>query len=186
METAKQQARERTIRLDTPESAIMFENINRAMAITPTINVLTLADAVQVRQIFSRLTKRPIHESFVLIPPFYTDHGVNIEVGKNVFINQCCTLFDIGGIRIEDDVMIGPKSNLLTSNHPVSPADRRACVIAAPIVLERNAWIGASVTILPGVVVGENSVVAAGAVVTRDVPPNSLVGGVPARLIRAI
>lgn len=164
----------------------MFKNINRAMALTPALNSLTMEDPEQVRELFSQLIDKKVDESFLLIPPFYTDHGINIEIGKNVFINQCCTLFDIGGIKIEDDVMIGPKSNLLTSNHPVSPAERRTSVIAAPIVLQRNVWIGASVTILPGVVVGENSVVAAGAVVTRDIPPNSLVGGVPASLIRAI
>ena len=91
----------------------------------------------------------------------------------------------MGGITIEDDVLIGPKVNLITENHPLNPNDRKS-LICKPIVVKRNAWIGAAVTILPGVTIGENSVVAAGAVVTADVPPNTIVGGVPAKFIRNI
>jgi acetyltransferase-like isoleucine patch superfamily enzyme len=91
----------------------------------------------------------------------------------------------MGGITIEDDVLIGPKVNLITENHPLDPANRKA-LISKPIVVKRNAWIGAAATILPGVTIGENSVVAAGALVTSDVPPNTVVGGVPAKIIKSI
>jgi acetyltransferase-like isoleucine patch superfamily enzyme len=91
----------------------------------------------------------------------------------------------MGGITLEDDVLIGPKVNLVTENHPLDPVDRRS-LISKPIVIKRNAWIGAAATILPGVTIGENSVVAAGAVVTKDVPPNTIVGGVPAKVIKTI
>ena len=91
----------------------------------------------------------------------------------------------MGGITIEDNVLIGPKVNLITENHPLDPTDRRA-LICKPIVIKRNAWIGAAATILPGVTIGENAVVAAGAVVSKDVPANTIVGGVPAKIIKTI
>lgn len=102
-----------------------------------------------------------------------------------VLINHACTFLDLGGITIGDDVQIGPKVNLITENHPVDPAKRKYPDLK-PIVIKRNAWIGAAATILPGVTIGENSIVAAGAVVNRDVPDNMIVGGVPAKALRAI
>lgn len=122
----------------------------------------------------------------MLIPPLYTTGGVDITVGRNVFVNQNCTFYDLGGLEIGDDVMIGPNVSLITSGHPVEPAQRRDGVVVKPIVIERNVWIAAGATILGGVTVGENSVVAASSVVTKDVPAHTLVGGNPARVIREI
>jgi acetyltransferase-like isoleucine patch superfamily enzyme len=170
----------------TPESAAMVASTKRAMAITPVLNRLTYEDADQIRAVFSDLVGYQVDESFSLIPPFYTTGGENIRVGRNVFINQNCTMYDVGGIDIADDVMIGPNVSVITSGHPIEPSQRRAGVTAAPVVIERNVWIAAGVTIIGGVTVGENSVVAAGSVVTRDVPSNTLVGGNPARVIRSI
>lgn len=170
----------------TPESAAMVASVRRAMAITPALNRLTYEDADEIRAMFSDLIGEKVDETFSLIPPFYTTGGENIRVGRNVFINQNCTMYDLGGINIADDVMIGPNVSLITSGHPVEPSRRRDFVIAKPIVIERNVWIAAGVTIIGGVTVGENSVVAAGAVVTRNVPANTLVGGNPARVIRSI
>ncbi|MCP3717590.1 sugar O-acetyltransferase [Paraburkholderia sp. CNPSo 3281] len=170
----------------TPESAAMTANLKRAMAITARINRLTFDDADEVRALFSELVGKKVDDSFLLIPPFYTSGGVEIRVGRNVFVNQNCTFYDLGGLDIADDVMIGPNVSLITSGHPVEPSRRREGVIAKPIVIERNVWIAAGATIIGGVTVGENSVVAAGSVVTKDVPPNTLVGGNPARVIRSI
>jgi acetyltransferase-like isoleucine patch superfamily enzyme len=170
----------------TPESAAMQASVRRAMAITPVLNRLTFDDADEIRAVFSDLIGKKVDDSFSLIPPFYTTGGSDIRVGRNVFINQNCTMYDLGGIDIGDDVMIGPNVSIITSSHPVEPSRRRAAVIAKPIVIERGVWIAANVTIIGGVRVGENSVVAAGSVVTRDVPPNTLVGGNPARIIRSI
>ncbi len=170
----------------TPESAAMLANVKRAMAITAELNRLTFNDADQVRTLFAELIGRPVDDSFLLIPPFYTTGGADIRLGRNVFVNQNCTFYDLGGLDIADDVMIGPNVSLITSGHPVAPSQRRAFTIAKPIVIERNVWIGAGATIIGGVTVGENSVVAAGAVVTRDVPRDTLVGGNPAKLIRSI
>lgn len=170
----------------TPESAAMTASVRRAMAITAALNRLTFDDADDVRALFSELIGKTVDDSSSLIPPFYTTGGPDITVGRNVFVNQNCTFYDLGGLDIGDDVMIGPNVSLITSGHPIEPAQRRAAVIARPIVIERNVWIATGAIVIGGVTVGENSVVSAGSVVTRDVPPNSLVGGNPVRLIRSI
>jgi len=170
----------------TPASAAMLADVRRAMAITASLNRLTFNDADEVRALFSELIGRQVDDSFLLIPPFYTTGGADIRVGRNVFINQNCTFYDLGGLDIADDVLIGPNVSLITSGHPLEPSRRRAFTTARPIVIERNVWIAAGATVIGGVTIGENAVVAAGSVVTRDVPPNTLVGGNPARVIRSI
>jgi acetyltransferase-like isoleucine patch superfamily enzyme len=170
----------------TPESAAMVAGVKRAMAITARLNRLTFDDADEVRAVFSELIGKKVDDSFSLIPPFYTTGGADISVGRNVFVNQNCTFYDLGGLDIADDVMIGPNVSIITSGHPIEPSQRRAAVVAKPIAIGRNVWIAAGVTIIGGLTVGENSVVAAGSVVTKDVPPNTLVGGNPARVIRSI
>jgi acetyltransferase-like isoleucine patch superfamily enzyme len=170
----------------TPASAAMSAEVKRAMAITAAINRLTYDDANQVRVLFGDLIGQPVDDGFFLIPPFYATGGANTRVGRNLFINQNCTVYDLGGLDIGDDVMIGPNVSLITSGHPLEPSKRRDGVVAKPIVIERNVWIAAGATIIGGVTIGENSVVAAGSVVTRDVPPNTLVGGNPARTIRSL
>jgi acetyltransferase-like isoleucine patch superfamily enzyme len=164
----------------------MVANVKRATAITAALNRLTFDDADEIRALFSELIGRKVHESFLLIPPFYTAAGNEIRVGHNVFVNQNCTFYDLGGLDIADDVMIGPNVSIITTSHPIEPSQRRAVTIGRPIVIEKGVWIATGATIIGGVTVGENSVVAAGSVVTRDVPANTLVGGNPARVIRSI
>jgi acetyltransferase-like isoleucine patch superfamily enzyme len=178
--------RTRFIPRRTPESAAMVANVRRAMALTAALNRLAHDDADQVRALFGQLTGQAVDAGFALIPPFYTESGVNIRVGRNVFVNQNCTFYDLGGIDIGDEVMIGPNVSLITSGHPIEPSRRRDGVVTRPIVIGRNVWIAAGATIIGGVTVGENSVVAAGSVVTRDVPPDTLVAGNPARVVRSI
>ncbi len=170
----------------SPESAAMLANTKRAMAITAKLNRLTFNDADEIRTLFSELIGKKVDESFLLIPPFYTAGGNEIRIGHNVFINQNCTFYDLGGLDIADDVMIGPNVSIIAAGHPLEPSQRRTVTIGKPIVIERNVWIAAGATIIGGVTVGENSVVTAGSVVTKDVPPNTLVGGNPARVIRSI
>lgn len=170
----------------TPQSAAMVANVKRAMAITAKLNRLSYDDAGEVRALFSELIGQALDDGFSLIPPFYTESGVNIRVGRNVFVNQNCTFYDLGGLDIGDDVLIGPNVSLITSGHPLAPSQRRAAVVAKPIVIERNVWIAAGATVIGGVTVGENSVVGAGSVVTKDVPPNTFVGGNPAQVVRSI
>jgi acetyltransferase-like isoleucine patch superfamily enzyme len=178
--------RTKVIHSRTPESAAMVANVKRATAITAALNRLTFNDAAEIRALFSQLIGKKVDESFLLIPPFFTAGGDEIRVGRNVFINQNCTFYDLGGLDIADDVMIGPNVSLLTASHPLAPSRRRAVTIGKPIAIERNVWVAAGAIIIGGVTVGENAVVAAGAVVTKDVPANTLVGGNPARVIRSI
>lgn len=137
------------------------------------------------RVLFARLTGQPVDESFSLFPPFYTDCGKNIHIGKHVFINMGCKFQDQGGIFIGDGVLIGHNVVLATLNHAMQP-ERRSDMLPAPIHIGKRVWIGSNATVLPGVTIGDGAVVAAGAVVTRDVPANTVVGGVPAKVIRHI
>lgn len=155
-----------------------------ALRITAEING-SYHEPAQLRVLFSELTGRPVDESFGLFPPFYTDCGKNIHIGKNVFINMGCKFQDQGGIFIEDGALIGHNVVLATLNHAASPKDRGS-MIPAPIRIGKNVWVGANAVILPGVTIGDGAIVAAGAVVNRDVPENTVVGGVPAKVIRTI
>ncbi len=137
----------------------------------------------EVRDLLSRLTGRSVDESVTVFPPFFSEFGKNLTLGKDVFINIGCRFQDTGGIAIGDGTLIGHGSTLTTLNHGVDP-DHRADMIPAPIVIGRKVWLGAAVTVVPGVTIGDGAIVGAGAVVTRDVPANAIVGGVPARLIR--
>lgn len=139
----------------------------------------------EIQALFSRIIGKPVDESFTLFPPFYTDFGKNITVGKGVFINSGCRFQDQGGITIDDDSLIGHNAVLATLNHEMDPAHRKD-MHPAPIVIGRRVWLGANVTVTPGVTIGNGAVVAAGAVVTRDVPANTVVGGVPARILKNI
>ena len=141
------------------------------------------SDPTEINEMLGKITTTKIDESVAVFPPIYINYGKNLKIGKNVFINFDCTFLDLGGITIEDDVLIGPKVSLLTENHPLDPQERKG-LICKPILIKKNAWIGANVTILPGVTIGENAVVAAGAVVVKDVADNSIVGGVPAKVIK--
>ncbi|MBC8988060.1 sugar O-acetyltransferase [Pedobacter sp. N36a] len=171
------------IRLNDPEYFKISEVVHRTIKLSQRLNNST--DTDQVRQYLTEITGVAIDESTTIFPPFYTNFGRFVKIGKNVFINHACSFLDMGGIAIEDEVLIGPRVNLVTENHPLEPNDRRA-LITRPILIKRNAWIGAGVTILPGVTIGEHAVVAAGAVVSKDVPDNVVVGGIPAKIIKSI
>ncbi len=134
----------------------------------------------------TELTGRELDPSVRVLSPFYTDTGRNLRFGRNVFVNHGCTAMDLGGIDIGDDVVIGPNVQLISSGHPLDPATRRRSITTAPIRIGRGVWIAAGATVLQGVTVGDDAVVAAGAVVTKDVPPRTLVAGVPAQVIRAL
>jgi acetyltransferase-like isoleucine patch superfamily enzyme len=169
--------------LDDPQYPKVQEVVSRTISLSVELNTSTNIDQIRAR--LSDLIGTNVDSSTTVFVPFYTNFGRFIRIGKNVFINHACSFLDMGGITIEDDVLIGPKVNLITENHPLEATNRRA-VISKPIVVKRNAWIGAAATILPGVTIGENSVIAAGAIVTSDVPANTIVGGVPARVIKTL
>lgn len=139
----------------------------------------------EVRTLLERIWEQPLDASVRMFPPFYTAFGKMTHVGKEVFINFGCTFLDQGGITLEEGVFIGPGAKIITENHPEEPELRHTLAVE-PVVVRRNAWIGAGAIVLPGVTVGENAIVAAGAVVTKDVPADVIVAGVPARIVRNI
>jgi len=145
----------------------------------------TTADVEKNRELWGKISGIPLDPSTMIQIPFYVNIGQFTRIGKNVYINHLCSMLDMGTITIGDDVLIGPKVNILSEEHPVSPAERKALMVR-PVVIKNGAWIGAGATILPGVTVGENSIVAAGAVVNKDVPDNTVVGGIPAKVIKDI
>jgi acetyltransferase-like isoleucine patch superfamily enzyme len=164
----------------------MYADIQRAWQIIGRLNALAPGDFDAVRALLSELTGHELDPSVRVLPPFHTDSGRNLRFGRNVFVNHGCTAMDLGGIDIGDDVMIGPNVHLISSGHPVDPAIRRSKITTGPIRIGRGVWIAAGAMVLQGVVVGDDAVVAAGAVVTKDVPPRTLVAGVPARFVRTV
>lgn len=157
---------------------------HEAMKITAELNG-AYHSPEEIRELFSKLTGKQIDESFGLFPPFYTDCGKNITIGKDVFINSGCRFQDQGGITVGDGALIGHNAVLATLNHGFAPDDRKS-LYPAPIVIGKNVWLGANVTVLQGVTIGDNAIIAAGAVVTKDVPANMVAGGVPAVLLKPI
>ncbi len=172
-----------TIPHDDPQMPKLWKVVAKTMELRAALNTSTSVD--QVRERLSEIINKKIDASTRIFVPFHTNFGRHISLGKNVFINHDCTFLDLGGITVEDDVLIGPKVSLITENHPIAPANRKSLSLHR-VVIKRNAWIGAGATVLAGVTVGENAVVAAGAVVAKDVPANSIVGGVPAKFIKMI
>ena len=142
-------------------------------------------DFDEIRQLFSKLIGRKVSDDFRVFPPFTTDFGKNIHLGENVFINSGCRFQDQGGIYIGDNVLIGHNVVLATLNHEENPK-KRGNLAPAPIKIAADVWIGSNATVLPGVTIGKGAIVAAGAVVTKDVAENTVVGGIPARYIRDI
>ena len=168
----------------SPAHIFMTDAAREAQRITAEMNS-GYRSAEELRALFSRLTGQPADESFGLFPPFYTDFGQNIHVGKDVFINSGCCFQDQGGITLGDGCLIGHQVVIATLNHDLDPA-RRGGMYPAPVRLGKNVWVGAHATILPGVTVGDGAVIAAGAVVTKDVPAGVVAGGVPARVLKTI
>ena len=139
----------------------------------------------KIRELFSKLTESKIDETFGLFPPFYTDCGKNIKIGKNVFINACCRFQDQGGIEIGDGALIGHNTTIATLNHDFNPVKRQN-LNPSPVKIGRNVWIGSDCTILPGVEIGDGAIIGAGSVVTKSIPANTIAVGNPAKVIKEI
>ena len=170
-------SRERFLRIHSPEFQAMSERVLEVMALTSRLNVLPFEDEAGRAELFEQILGRPLPPRATIYPPFYTDHGLKLDLADRVFINQGCTFLDFAGIRLGERVMVGPKVTFITGGHPVDPGERRLYLTGAPIDVADNVWIGAGATILPGVTIGRDAVIAAGAVVAEDVPAQSLVTG---------
>ncbi len=163
---------------------LMHSLSQEAMRITIVLNT-AYHEPDEIRRLFSELIGKPVDESFALFPPFTTDCGKNISIGKNVFINSGCRFQDHGGIQIGDGALIGHNVVLATLNHDIDPK-KRSDMHPEPISIGKNVWIGSNATILPGVTIGNGAIIAAGAVVTKNIPSKVIAGGVPAKIIKRI
>lgn len=172
------------MRIDSPEFKAMSERVLEVTALTSRLNGLPFEDEDGKAELFEQILGRPLPPRVTIYPPFYTDHGLNLDIAERVFINQGCTFLDYAGIRLAERVMIAPNVTFITGGHPVDPVDRRVWLTGGPIDVEENVWIGAGATILPGVTIGRDAVIAAGAVVAEDVPAQSLVMGTKAAVQR--
>ncbi|MHA6668479.1 DapH/DapD/GlmU-related protein [Homoserinimonas sp. A447] len=174
----------RTITGASPLHQVMHRVSQDALRITGELNG-GYHEPPRVRGLLAQLTGKPVDETVTVFPPFYSDFGKNITLGKRIFINSGCKFQDQGGVTIGDDCLIGHNVVIATLNHDLDPT-RRADMHPSPVVIGRNVWIGANVTVLSGVTIGDNAVVAAASVVTKDVPENTIVVGSPARVLRSL
>lgn len=173
-----------TIRGDSPLHAVMHRVSQEALRLTAELNG-AYHPPERVRELLAEITGRPVDESVTVFPPFSTDFGKNLTLGRGVFVNAGCKIQDQGGVTIGDGALVGHNAVLTTLNHDLDPR-RRADMHPAPVVVGRNVWLGANVTVLPGVTIGDDAVVGAGAVVTQDVPAGTVAVGVPARVVRSV
>jgi acetyltransferase-like isoleucine patch superfamily enzyme len=173
-----------TIPGHSPLHHVMHQVSQDALRITGELNG-SYHEPARVRELLAQLTGKPVDESVTVFPPFYADFGKNITLGQRIFINSGCKFQDQGGVIIGDDCLIGHNAVVATLNHDLAPS-RRADMHPAAVALGRNVWIGSNVTILPGVTIGDDAVVAAASVVTRDVPAKAVVVGSPARVVRSV
>lgn len=171
--------------IHSPEFQAMAERVLLVTELTSRLNALPFDDDAGKAELLEQIFGAPLPDRLTIYPPFYTDHGLNLHLGERVFINQGCTFLDYAGIRIGARTMIGPRVTFITSGHPVDPEERRLYLTGEPIDVAENVWIGAGATILPGVSIGRDAVVAAGAVVADDVPAATLVAGPKASVRRS-
>ena len=173
-----------TIQGNSPHHQAMHQASQEALRITAELNGRYCTQE-EIIDLMSALTGRRVPDSFRMFPPFTSDFGKNLRIGEHVFLNSGCRFQDQGGIEIGDGSLIGHNAVITTLNHELDPA-RRADMHPAPVTIGRDVWLGANVTVLPGVSIRDGSVVGAGSVVTKDVAPRTVVVGVPARHIRDI
>jgi acetyltransferase-like isoleucine patch superfamily enzyme len=165
-------------------SDALYADVQRTMRLCAEMNTGYHTEA-EVRGYLSQITGTDVDDTVRVFPPFNINYGLTTRFGRDSFVNFGCTFLALGGITIEEGAFIGPHCVLATEYHPEEPAQRHS-LLTKPITIGRNAWLGADVKVLAGVTIGENAIVAAGSVVTKDVPPDTVVAGSPARIIRPI
>lgn len=171
--------------ISVPFSDPNYSEIGSACAETKKLNIElnNSTEGNEAREILEKITNSNVSETVTIFTPFHINYGKNTKFGKHIFINFDCIFLDLGGIEIEDNVILAPGVKLLSEGHPIDPTQRKY-LTTGKIHIKKNAWIGANATILQGVTIGENSVIAAGAVVSKNVPDSVVVGGIPAKIIK--
>jgi acetyltransferase-like isoleucine patch superfamily enzyme len=168
---------ERRIPTRSPEWGELHERIQIAMDLTSQINALRFNQVDTRQELLAELFEDAQTARAFIHPPFYCTTGTGTRLGDRVSVGQACSFLDLGGITIGDRTMISPKVTLITEGHPIEPVDRYSVITMAPIVIGPRVWVGAAATILPGVTVGHDAVIGAGAVIAKDVPPLTVVTG---------
>ena len=169
------------VAMSDPDYGLIGASVETTMRLNLKLN--NAQDLDEARHYLSEITGTVVSKDTTVFTPFYTNFGRHIQLGSNVFINHACSFLDLGGIVIEDDVMIGPRVNITSENHPIATSTRNT-LIPQKVIIKKGAWLGANVTVLPGVTIGEHAVIAAGAVVNKNVEPESVYAGVPAKKIK--
>ncbi len=162
----------------------VYQDVHRTMQLVAELNNGYKTED-EVRGYLRKITKKDIDDTTRVFPPININYGMGLTLGKGSFVNFGCTFLSLGGITIEDDVFIGPHCVIATEYHPEQPEIRHS-LLTKPILVKRNAWIGANVTIVAGVTIGENAIIGAGSVVTKDIPNNTIAIGSPAKIVREI
>ncbi len=162
----------------------LYADVQRTMRLCAELNTGYHTEP-EVREYLRQITRSEVADTVRVFTPVNINYGPGVRFGAGSFLNFGCTLLSIGGITIGDGAFIGPHCVLATEYHPENPETRHA-LLTKPIVIGRNAWLGADVKVLAGVTIGENAIVAAGSVVTKDVPANMVVAGTPAKVIREV
>lgn len=158
----------------------------RCADMTHELNLLRPSQTAEREALLRRILGKA-GERFAIVSPFFCDYGYNIEVGENFFMNMNCVILDGAKVTFGDNVFIAPGCGFYTAGHPLDVGQRNAGLeYARPIRVGNNVWIGAQVCVLPGVTIGDNTVIGAGSVVTKDIPSNVLAVGNPCRVIRTI
>ena len=180
----KYMSEDRIVEAESEMGLAFHEMAQEALKITTELNN-KYHSPEEIVKIFSKLTGKNVDNSFRMFPPFYTDCGKNITVGKNVFINSCCKFQDQGGIFIDDGCLIGHNVIITTLNHLTQPSKRHS-MQPKPVNIGKNVWIGSNVTIVPGVTIGKNAIIGAGSTVVSDIPENAIAVGCPCKVIKYI
>ena len=183
MDVYEQIDRDHSIRKDDPMMHVLEEEMIRSHALCLKISVMKPTDP-GYKELLEELFQTKVDDSVAIVSPFYCDCGRRLKLGKNIIINKGATILPPGIVEIEDNVLIGPNVQIVTVDHDLE--DRHNLYHFGKVTIKNNAWLGIGVTICPGVTIGKNSVVAAGSVVTDDVPDNTMVGGVPAKIIKTL
>ncbi|MGO4343287.1 sugar O-acetyltransferase [Pedococcus sp. 2YAF34] len=168
---------EQRIAISSPQWRALHDRIQVAMELTSRLNTVPFGDVETRNALLAELLGKPLPAGAVVFPPFHATHGLGTQLGEQVSVGQGCSFLDLGGVTIGARTMISPRVTLVTEGHPVEPSERYDTITVAPVVIGENVWVGAAATVLPGVTIGDGSVIGAGTVVAKDVPPRTVVTG---------